>query len=97
MVVEVVAKVTVAVAAAVPVIVAVAGAQVGAETAPDGPVTAQVRLTAPVNPPKGVTVMVASTEVPGLAMVSVAGPFTPIFGVGTPVTVMPTPFDTEEA
>jgi len=88
---------SVAVTAAVPVMLAVVAEQVGAETAPVGPVIAQVRLTVPVNLPKGVTVMVALVELPGEAMLRVAGPFTPIFGVGMPLTIMPRPFDVAAA
>ncbi len=49
--------------------VAVVDAQTGADVAPVGPeVTAQVRVTAPVKPPDGVTVMVEAAEAPGLEM-----------------------------
>ena len=95
-VVEVESTFTVAVTAVVPVIVAVAGVHVGIETAFDGPVMVQVRLTAPVKPPKGVTVIVAAEEAPGSARAMVVGPLTPIFGTGTPVTSSRTLFELAE-
>jgi len=51
----------------VPAIVTEVGlrAQVGMEVAPEGPVTAQVSATAPVNPPPGVMVMALVPEPPG--------------------------------
>ena len=50
-VVEVESTFTVAVVAVVPVMFAFAGVHVGVETAFDGPVMTQVKLTAPVKPP----------------------------------------------
>jgi len=94
-VVEVEFTFTVAVAAEVPVMFAFAGVHVGVETAFDGPVMTQVRLTAPVKPPKGVTLMVAAEEAPGSERTMVAGPLTPILGSGTPVTSMRTLFDVD--
>ena len=68
---EVVCRLSVAVAGAAPEIVAVADEQTGAETAPLGlAVTAQVRVTVPVNPPDGVSVTVEAAEAPGLAIVT---------------------------
>ena len=94
-VVEVEFTFTVAVAAEVPVMFARAGVHVGIETAFDGPVMTQVRLTAPVNPPKGVTTMLACDEAPGSGRTIVAGPPTPKLGVGTPVTSIRTSFEVE--
>ena len=87
--------VSVVVAEEVPEIVALAAWQVGAESEELDPVMEQVRLTVPVNPLKGVTVMVAAAEDPGPEMVSVGGPEMPIFGVGTPLTVTPALFDVD--
>jgi acyl dehydratase len=87
--------VSVAVAAEVPLIVVLVDEQVGEAVAPAGPVTTQVRFTAPVKPPNGVTVMVALMEAPGLARVRLTGPVTPIFGTGTPLTVMPMPLEVD--
>ena len=94
-VVEVETTLTVAVTADVPAMVALAGVHVGTETALAGPVIAQVRLTPPVNPPNGVTVMVAEVEAPGLESTTLAGPLTPIFGDGTPVTSMLKSFEAD--
>lgn len=77
--VEVDAILSVAVADAVPVTVALVLVQVGAEIAPVGPETTQLRLTAPVKPPNGVTVIVALVDAPGLASVKLLGPVRPIF------------------
>jgi len=85
----------VAVAAVVPVMLAFAGVQVGIERAFDGPVMRHVSLTAPVKPPKGVTLMVAGEEAPGSERTMVAGPLTPNRGSGTPVTSMRTLFDVD--
>lgn len=92
-VVEVEFTFTVAVAAEVPVMFARAGVHVGVETAFDGPVIMQVRLTAPVKPPKGVTLMVAGEEAPGSERAMDVGPLRPNVGVGTPVTSMRTSFE----
>jgi hypothetical protein len=94
-VVEVESTFTVAPAAAVPVMFTFAGVHVGIETAFAGPVMTHVRLTAPVNPPKGVTTMLACDEAPGSGRTIVAGPPTPKLGVGTPVTSIRTSFEVE--
>jgi hypothetical protein len=69
--VEVVTTLSGTVTAAAPVTVAVAEAQVGADTAPAGAaVTEQFSVTAPVNPPEGVTLIVEFAVAPGLATVT---------------------------
>ena len=95
-VVEVESTFIAAVAAVVPVMLALAGVHVGVETAFVGPVIVQVSLTAPVKPPKGVTLMVTGEEAPGSERVTVAGPLNPNVGSGTPVTSMRTLFEVEE-
>jgi len=92
-VVDVESMLRVAETAAVPLTVALAGSQTGVETPPEGPVTMQVMLTTPVNPPKGVTVTVVDADAPGLEMLRFAGALTPILGTGTPVTSIPRPFE----
>jgi hypothetical protein len=68
---EVVCRLRGVVEAPLPEIVAVAGEQVGAEAAPLGPPdTTQVKLTVPVNPPDGVSVMVEAADPPGPAIVT---------------------------
>jgi hypothetical protein len=94
---EVESTFTVAVAAEVPVIFTFSVLHVGVETAFAGPVIMQVRLTAPVKPPKGVTTMLAGEDAPGSERTRVAGPPTPKRGTGTPVTSMRTSFDVDEA
>ena len=76
--------------------VADAEAHAGSSAEGAGPVIVQARLTAPVNPPKGVTVIVAVVEAPGLGTTTLAGPLTPMLGVGTPLTYTATPFDVDE-
>jgi hypothetical protein len=85
-----------AVTADVPVMVADAEEQAGSSAEGAGPAIEQVRLTAPVKPPKGVTVMVADAETLGLVRAMLAGPLTPMLGVGTPLTYTPTPLDVDE-
>jgi len=92
-VVEVEFTVMVAVAFEVPTMVTFAGVQVGVETAFGSPVITHVRLTAPVKPPKGATVMVAGEEAPGAERTMAVGPLTPNVGVGTPVRSMRTSFE----
>ena len=74
LVVAVVAMVKTDVTAAVPVTETDAGAalHVGRLTAPDGPVTAQVSATAPVNPPAGVTVRVDVALLPAATLAGLA-------------------------
>ncbi len=86
----------VAVAAAVPVTVAETEVHAGSSVEVAGPEIEQVRLTAPVKPPKGVTVIAAEAEAPGLDRTTLAGPLTPILGVGTPLTYTATPLDVDE-
>ena len=95
-VLEVESTFTVAPAAEVPVMVTFAALHVGA-TALAGPVMMQVRLTAPVKPPKGVTTMLAGNDAPGAERTMVAGPPTPKLGTGTPVTSIRTSFEVDEA
>ena len=80
-VVEVVATLSILVAAVVPVMVTIAGVkeQVGTDVAPEGPVTVQARLTAPVKPPLGVTVIVLDPGEPAVVVMLV--PLTAIAGV----------------
>ena len=61
---------TAEVAAVAPVIVALAEVHVGMAAALAGPVTTHWMLTAPVNPPNGVTVMATLVEAPELAIVT---------------------------
>jgi hypothetical protein len=93
-VVEVEFTVTVAVAAEVPTMFTFAGSACGCRDKAFGsPVITQVRLTAPVKPPKGVTTMVAGEEAPGSERTMAVGPLTPNVGVGTPVRSMRTSFE----
>ncbi len=86
----------VAVAAAVTMTVADAEAQTGSAAPVAGPEIEQVRLTAPVKPPNGVTVIATEAEAPGLGSTKLAGPLTPMLGVGTPLTYTATPLDVDE-
>lgn len=70
-VVTVVCRLRAAVVATPPAIVAVVDGQVGAETAPNGlTVAAHVRVTVPLSPPVGVSVIVEVPVAPGLAIVT---------------------------
>ena len=73
-------------AAAVIVTDAGVNEQVGTDIAPVGPVTAQVKATAPVKPPLGVTVTVLVPDVPGELILTVV-PATAIAGAVVPLTV----------
>jgi len=79
---------SVLVTAVVPEIVTGVGAnaQVGADSAPLGALTVQVRFTAPVKPPPGVTVMVPEPVVAGRVM-EMGEPATESVGVLVEATV----------
>ena len=83
-----VVTVSVAATADVPMIVVCAGTvQVGASTAPVGPVIAQESATFPVKPPLGVTLMVEVPVAPGDPMLAVVPLNAKAGAPGWPVTV----------
>jgi len=70
-VVTVVCRLRAMVAAALPLVVVVVDGQAGAETAPNGlTVAVHVRVTVPLNPPDGVSVIVEVPVAPGLEIVT---------------------------